>query len=236
MRQMLVTGALITFSIVGITGCDAASRADSGFVESQETLNVLDVDALLAWEVYGRGTVEAHRGQAVILREASGSSGLMLVSPGGYGTNVVVRYRVLTLQPGTVLVTILSASGPAGQQALSLPADYDGGIGPWLEVNPNYFVAFHNAAHMRYPFVMRVGGDGNTLLEESKRSHMIVGRWHDIEVGRRGGHVWLSIDGERVLDVNDTDPLGPGKLALRIRGTGPEIASAIIRDLEIHSF
>lgn len=236
MKQILAISTLAVCAVFGITGCNTQDKIDRGFMKSQEFVQTISPYALMEWQAYGRGTVEAYREQAVVLREEPGSSGLMLVSPETYGVDVVLRYRLLTLQPGTVMVTILSVSGSSGEHALLLPAEYDGSIGPWMGPNPNYFFAYHNAAHMRHPFVMRVGTDGNALLEESERAHMSVGRWYDIEVGRHGGLVWLSINSERVLETEDSDPLGPGKVAFRIRGTGPEIASVMIRDVRIFSY
>ncbi|MEM7681491.1 MAG: hypothetical protein AAF288_06015 [Planctomycetota bacterium] len=224
---------LMACSTFVFAACAVQRPANSIAASPEFAAKPLSVDTLLAWPVYGRGSVEGYRNQAVILREQVGSAGLMLVSPKPYGQRVVLRYRVMTLQAGSVLVAILSTSGPEEAGTLSLPEGYDGGIGPWLGPNPNYFFAFHNAPHMRNPFVIRVGDGDTNLLEEADRAYMTVGRWHDVEVGRRDGRLWLSIDGQRVIDTTDTPPLGSGRIALRIRGTGPELASAMIRDVRI---
>ena len=193
----------------------------------------VDVADLLEWPAYGQGTVQDFRGEAVIMTEAEESEGMVLVSPQRCGRRVVLRYKAFALTPGSVLVVILSASDGAETDRLTLPAGYDGAIGPWVGPKPNYFFAFHNAAHMRHPFVNRFGGGEGRMLAEADGPAMRVGRWHDVEVGRWDDRLWFKIDGRMVLRARDGRPLGDGHVALRIRGTGPHAASVMLREVRL---
>lgn len=232
MRRVVICTSFVVLAL-GFAGCDAQRTLDRAVEEVASQAVHLSVEELLAWPAYGRGAVEGYRNQALILREEPGSVGVMIVSPDAYSESVVIRFRAFTLRPATVLVAILSASDVDGAEGLPLPATYDGSIRPWLGPIESYFLAFHNAAHLRYPFVNRVSADGAVILDEAGRSWMHSGRWYEVEAGRDGGEVWLSIDGERVLHAIDDQPLGPGRLAIRVRGTGPEVASAMIRDVRV---
>lgn len=224
---LLVGAATIT------AGCQSAMRSDAMPDARLLTEQPIGPETLLAWPTYGIGKVQGFGGRAVIMTEAEDSKGVVMVSPQRYGPKVILRYDSLTLRPASVLVAILSASSASGEGGPALPEDYDGAIGPWVGPNPNYFFAFHNAPHNRRPFVNRVADGQAQLLAEADRYHMQTGQWHEIEVGRWDDRLWLEIDGARVLDVVDDQPLGAGHLALRIRGTGPEIASAMIRNVRV---
>ncbi|MFO7776164.1 MAG: hypothetical protein R6W89_10225 [Candidatus Hydrogenedentota bacterium] len=193
----------------------------------------LEPAELLEWDRWGVGDYANFRDEAVHMRETSGSEGLMLVSPEPYGEQVVLTYKAMTLRLATVLVAGVSAADAPGTDALTLPADYDGSMAPLIE-RSLYFFAFHNAPHMSTPFVNRFTPEGARLLQEAEQRHMQPGYWHDIEVGRDGDRVWLKIDGEEVLDADDDDPPAGGRLMFRIRGTGLEPASCLIRDVVIY--
>lgn len=231
MFKPLVMIACVCFTAWGLFGCESVQVVDTEGKSYIGRETKLDVDELLTWPAYGIGTVEGFRNRAVIIREVAGSKGVMVVSPNSFSENLIIRYQAMTLTAGTVLVTIHSASGAEGADLPVLPENYDGAIRPWLGSNPGYFFAFHNAAHLRYPFVNRAGDGQFSLLHEADQYYMTLGRWHDVEVGRWDDQVWLSIDGQRVLDVTDDAPIPSGAIALRIRGTGPEQASVMIRDL-----
>ena len=73
-------------------------------------------------------------------------------------------------------------------------------------------------------------------LDIADKNYMQVGKYYDIEVGKKGNRVWMKIDGELVLDAEDNLPYQKGHLALRIRGTSYNLASCLIRQLTIEEF
>jgi len=54
-------------------------------------------------------------------------------------------------------------------------------------------------------------------------------------VGREKDHIWLAIDGEKVIEAIDPDPLGEGHFSFRIRGTAGETASCLIKNVKIYT-
>lgn len=202
------------------------------FIQSQ---NRDAVKQLESWHFYGQGSklLEGH-GQYLLKEDPKESKGVGLISPETYSTNVTMRYKVMALTPATVLVAILSASDKGESSALKIPKNYDGTIKFWSGGCDNYFFAFHNAAHNFPPFVRRYDdGKGRTILDMAKKNYMHVGKYYDIEAGRKGNRIWLKIDGKTVLKYKDPNPYSGGHLGLRIRGTGGEYAACLIKDLEI---
>ncbi len=96
-------------------------------------------------------------------------------------------------------------------------------------------LAFHNAPHNRYPFVNRFPVSGNNPLTEAGQSYMQPGVYYHLDVGREHERIWLAIDGEKIIEAIDPEPLGEGHFSFRIRGTGNEIASCLIRNVKIYS-
>jgi len=195
------------------------------------------VKQLEEWTFYGQGThlLEGH-GQYLLKENPESSKGVGLISPKSYSTNVIMRYKVMALTPATVLVAILSASNHGNNTDLKLPDNYDGTIKYWSGGCDNYFFAFHNAAHNMPPFLRRFDeGVGRTMLDIDKKSRMHLGKYYNIEVGRKANVLWLKIDGKTVLKYKDPNPYSGGHLGLRIRGTGGEYAACLIKDLEIIS-
>lgn len=192
----------------------------------------LSTAELMTWSQWGRGSFVNFRDQSLHMVEDKDSEGLMLISPEPMPVDSAVSYRVMTLQPATVLVVMHSFAENASG-ALKLPANYDGGVSA-LAGRSFYFFAFHNAPHKRHPFVRRSDGSSGEILVEAKRRHLQPGLWHEVEVGRSGQRVWLKVDGEVVLDARDSATLPGGHLAFRIRGTGIEPASCLITDVVLH--
>ncbi len=220
-----LTSTLTAFAI--ITGLPAFEA------QAHSTPETIPVHELLQWQSAGQGTIETFRDRALQLTETEESEGLMIISPKSYGNQIVVRFSTMTLRPATVLVVMLSSSDGDGSGVLSIPEDFDGNLSNWNPEASDYFFAFHNAPHFRYPFVIRRQADSALLLQEASRSYMSVGRWHDVVCGRDGSQLWLKIDGKTVLNIKDPNPLDGGSIALRIRGSGTERASAFFKDLTL---
>lgn len=208
------------------------------FVSLNGILNAQDrnsVKQLENWTFYGLGTklLEGH-GQYLLKEDPVESKGVGLISPQSYSTNVVMKYKAMALTPATVLVAIISASNHGADTSLTLPENYDGNIKFWSGGCDNYFFAFHNAAHNWPPFVRRFD-DKRKMLDIAKKNYMHVGKYYEIEVGRKNETIWLKIDGKTVLKTKDPSPYSGGHLGLRIRGTAGEYAACLIKDLEILS-
>lgn len=204
--------------------------ADKSWIYS----DTLDVNTLLTWNSYGLGYIGGFRNQALQMTEDKNSKGLMIISPKSYGRDVSVSYEVMTLRPATVLVIMFSSSMAEESDKLILPEGFDGDLTKWPQNAQDYFFAFHNAPHFRYPFVTRRSPSGGKLLQEADRSYMNTGVWHKVEAGSAEGRIWLTIDDKIVLDTIDSDPLGPGHISFRIRGSGTEVASCFIRNVVLN--
>ncbi|MEX2574524.1 MAG: hypothetical protein WD317_09515 [Balneolaceae bacterium] len=211
----------------GITG------PERGFENKNE--EVISVGELMTWNRRGDGYFGNFMDQALQLTEDPHSSGIMLISPESYGTEFVLTYDVMTLQPATVLVNMLSASNGDGSGRLDVPPGFNGDLSEWTEGATDYFFAFHNAPHMRYPFLLQRSPEGVSQLGEADRNYMETGQWHQVEAGRNGNRLWLTIDGTTVLNTTDSDPIDGGHIAFRIRGTGAEHASCLIRNVTIQT-
>lgn len=184
------------------------------------------------WKFYGAGVAKAERGM-FYMKESPGSQGVMIVSPTAFPEDVVVRYEIMPMNAASVCVVVMSASDIGDSTTVSLPADYDGSMGHWIGNTENYFFAFHNASHARPPFVRKF--PDRSLIGEHSANVMMNGRFHTIEAGRKGGKVWLEIDGKRIIDGTDDNPIGSGHLAFRIRGLSEETAACLIKNVVIQS-
>ena len=194
--------------------------------------NTVNPDELQNWKVLGKGKVEK-LGSQVAMQESDDSKGIILVSPDVYNNDVVIRYKVMALTPATVLVVLLSVSDLDESLQLTVPENYDGSLGLFTQEKENYFFAFKNGPHNVTPFV-RKSPEGKTLGSASKNT-MIAGVYYDIEVGKNQGKLWLKVDGEKLFQAEDKEPLKGGHIALRIRGTAGFKAGCLIKDLEIWS-
>jgi len=198
------------------------------------TKNAIGPDELLNWTLVGKGKVEKS-GAQIAMQESDDSKGIMLVSQKAYGSDIIVRYKVLALTPATVLVVLLSTSDVGASDNLTIPEDFDGSLGLFTNEKENYFFAFKNAPHNVTPFVRKSPYAGQTLGSASENS-MIAGVYYAIEIGKTGEKLWLSVDGKKVVEAEDKEPLQGGHLALRIRGTAGFKAGCLIKDLEVLSY
>lgn len=130
---------------------------------------------------------------------------------------------------------MVSISDLGESENLTIPDDYDGGMGLFASEKENYFFAFKNAPHSNNtPFVRKFpNASGN--LGSADESNMIAGIYYDIEIGKYQGKLWLAVNGEKLFEVEDENPLQGGHVALRIRGTAGFKAGCLIKDLEILS-
>ena len=187
---------------------------------------------MLNWAAYGAGEIAADHGQ-IIISEADESAGIMLVSPKSYCGDVILRYDTQVLNAATVMVTNLAVSGVNGSD-LSFPNGYAADVQYMFDHLSMYNLVYHASAHNRPgPFLRRFPEPGRERMAVRTGHAVETGKYHAMEAGRVGDRVWLSVDGETVVEWQDSDPHTEGHIIFRIRGTAPEHAAALIRNVEI---
>lgn len=191
---------------------------------------ILPDDLAEKWAFYGVGS-RAAQNQMFYMEESEGSSGVMIVSPKAFSGDLTLRYEIMPMSAASVCVAMLFASDHGEPDTLTIPEGYDGSMGLWMDAVENYFFAFHNAAHDRTPFAVKF--PSKTELGKAEKNVMRSGEFYTIEIGRRGNLVWFSVNGERLFEGEDADPLPSGRIALRIRGIPQQAASCLIRNLTI---
>ncbi|PXA03511.1 hypothetical protein DDZ13_11030 [Coraliomargarita sinensis] len=182
------------------------------------------------WNFYGKGSIN-FQNRMLYMEETPGSKGVMVVSPQSYEGDIILRYELMPMSAASVCVAIICASDPGEAESLTLPENYDGSMGHWINSLDNYFFAFHNMAHDRKPFGMRF--PTKSALGEHDDNVMRNGEFHSIEVGRKGKKLWLSVNGKRLFQGVDASPLQLGHIAFRIRGIPQQPASCLIRNVTI---
>lgn len=191
----------------------------------------ISADDLVKWKLLGKGKVFNILNAQTCLSEAEDSQGVMLMSPDSYG-DVILKYKVLALTPATVLVTILSASDALGENTLTIPSNYAGGMKLLNEDSKNYFFAYKNAPHGANPFILKNPGSVQ-IVNASGPDLMVAGIYYDVEIVKTSKNIRMSINGKRVMEMLDNSPLGRGNILFRVRGTAGLTASCLIRDLSI---
>lgn len=208
-----------------------ASHIISGDKPSDWKEQKISADDLVKWKLLGQGKAFNIFNGQTCLSEAEESQGLMLISPDSYG-DIMLRYKILALTPATVLVTILSASDGLNKNTLTIPSGYEGGMKLLNEDSRNYLFAYKNAPHGANPFVLKNPGSVQTA-NASGPDLMVAGVYYDVEIVKSGKSIRMSIDGKRVVEMQDNSPHGKGNILFRIRGTAGLTASCLIRDLSI---
>jgi len=227
---MKKSGSIVLILVISLLAGSAYGQTNDFGLKK----NSVSSNELLNWNFLGDGKVEI-AGSQVAMQESDDSKGVMLVSPKPYGGDVIVRYQVMALTPATVLVALLSVSDLGESDDLTVPENFDGSLGLFLNERENYFFAFKNAPHSnKTPFV-RKSPNASGNFGSATENTMIAGVYYDVEVGKYQGKLWLAIDGKKVFETEDKEPLKGGHLALRIRGTAGFKAGCLIKDLEVLS-
>lgn len=190
---------------------------------------------LSEWELHGLGVAfDAGTGQ-FCLKENDSTLGVTLISPQYYKGDIVVRYKTMALTSASVLVVMLHASDLKSTNQLSIPDDYNGNMGMWVNEKSNYFFAFRNEPHNYTPFIRKYPIPGNNALTAAEKNIMLPGKYYSIEIGKIDNELWLAIDGEKVVKTTDSKELAGGHLIFRIRGTASLKAACLIKELEIYN-
>ncbi len=233
-------GILALFCALGLAACQSgAPTASQNTAVSADTVQTshlketkFSLDDLLGWTFNGIGQVYNESGRQICLQEGENSQGVGLFTPQSYQGDVVMRYKIMPLNAATVLVNLLCMSDEGPSTDLTWPKDYDGSMAPIL-TKDNYFVAFRNSPHATAPFINKNPKLGQLVIAE--RDNMIPGVYYDVEVGRVGQKLWLKVDGQSVVSVEDPNILPGGHLGIRLRGLVGHPAACVIRDVSILS-
>ncbi|AHM63019.1 hypothetical protein D770_23870 [Flammeovirgaceae bacterium 311] len=220
--------AVLFINITGLTNAQSTAERPEDLKEEKIT-----PAELKEWKIWGAGEAFAI-GNQLCLKEHDETKGVMLVSPMAYGEHVVLKFKVLALTAASVVAVVISGSDPGPSVSLSIPRDYDGNFNLWYEEKENYFFAFKNAPHGLTPFVRKNHGSGEILASAPDNS-MVAGLYYDVEVGRSGNKLWLTINNEEAFVAEDIAPLSGGHVSLRIRGTAGFKGACLVKDLIIYS-
>ena len=210
-----------------ITVILASLVASSGFAGTvaPETLET-------EWDFHGIGS-SAAQNRMFYMEEARGSRGVMIVSPEAYEGDITIRYELMPMNAASVCVAVLFASDVGPSTGITLPEDYDGSMGHWVNQIDNYFFAFHNRAHDRTPFAVRF--PGGAPIGEFGANVIRSGEFSTVEISRKGETLSLTVNGKQLFEGEDADALESGHLAFRIRGISQIPAACLIRDLVIET-
>ncbi len=227
---------LLAVALFVVPGASSIAQQQPGThldLENYKKEVVSDQD-LANWDFRGMGNAFASGGGAFCMTENDSTVGAVMISPASYTGDVIVRYKTLALTSATVLVFMHSATD-VGLDKLTIPEDYNGNMGLWINEKDNYFYAFRNAPHNYPPFLRKYPVPGGEALAMASENFMLPGVYYDIEIGRVGNSLWLSVDGQKVIETEDESILSGGHLAFRIRGTAGFKAACLIKEVEIYS-
>jgi len=225
----------IVLSVITVLGISSCSQAPEAIDLNNYRLEQVSADDLENWSFYGLGEAFKSGGAQFCIAENDSTLGAMIVSPESYSGDVIIRYKVLSLTSSTVLVAMISASDMDSSTELTIPDSYDGRMSLWTKEKDNYFFAFRNAPHDRTPFLRKYPVPGSEALASATENIMFPGNHYEVELGRIDNTLWLSVNGEKILETTDDEILPGGHIAFRVRGTANFRAACLIKDLEIYS-
>ena len=211
----------------------------SDLVNHYALIHRIDSKVLANWRVVGIGNVEQIPSEDTLqLTEGDDSKGVVLLSEAVYGPDLILRFKVKPLQHEGIPVVIVNASNIKVGEAIEIPDDYDGNFDLWKGENgsiQSYIFAFHTGYHQPNAFVTRNPGFNDL---DRQPDLAVDERWYDVEIGAVERHVWLKIDGQKVLDARDreTSPLPAGHIGLRLRGPGDGSFSALYKEVTVEEF
>lgn len=215
---------LITLSAALAGSVPSFARAEAKAISPETLAN--------EWNFHGTGSFAAQN-RMFYMEEGPGSQGVMIVSPERFEGDVIVRYEIMPMNAAAVCVAVLHASDTGESTALTLPENYGGGMGHWIQNVDNYFFAFHNAAHDRTPFSVRF--PGGTPLGSAPANVVRSGEFSTIEISLVGNTITFSVNGEVTFTGTEPNPLPGGHLAFRLRGIPQVPAASLIRNLSVET-
>ncbi len=233
MKRISKTWAVLLFVVLS-TSTHAQQQSKSSLDLEKYNKEIVSSQDLAGWDFWGMGKAFESGGGSFCLTENDSTVGAVLISPESYAGDVIVRYKTLALTSAAVLVFMHSASD-VGSDKLTIPADYNGNMGIWTSEKDNYFHAFRNEAHNFPPFIRKYPVPGEDAIGMASENIMLPGVFYSMEIGRIGNRLWLSVDGQKIIETADESILSGGHLVFRVRGTAGFKAACLIKEVVIYS-
>ncbi len=220
---------LISFGLVlGLLSCNNNSLVSDAITPKE----------LSAWKTLDKGKTTIQDDQ-LILEEVEGSDGFFLISPQSFQGDLQLNYKVKTMSDSSVLIVLFSASDKGVTERLTLPPLETKGseFWTWRTHLEHYNLTFNNRSHGNTPFFFKNESPNKRgFYQNTKENIMEVGKWYDVEIGKRGHKLWFKLNDKLIFEQEDCKPLPNGHLMFRISGTTGEnviFAKAAIKDLVI---
>lgn len=194
--------------------------------------------ALSQWETLDKGK-STIQGDALIIEEIEGSDGYFLISPKSYKKDFTLRYKVKALSASSVLITLFSVSQQDQESKLSLPSQYSSPeeFWKWRSNMQHYNLTINNRSHGNTPFFFKnLSPHFRGFYKNLPDNIMETDQWYDVEIGKKGTHIWFKLNDNIVFNAEDCTPLNGGHLIFRISGTTGDktiFAKAALKDIVI---
>lgn len=219
---------LFMISFLPLIGCGQKTT-------QQEKVSPLE---LSQWKTLDKGK-STIKDDALIIEETEGANGYFLISPKSYKGDYTIRYKVKALSESSVLIALFSASQKDNVNELILPPNDSKPeeFWKWRSNMQHYNITFNNKSHNYKPFFLKnLSPNSRGFYETLPDNIAEVGQWYDVEIGKKGEHLWFKLDDKTFFDMEDCNPLGDGHLIFRISGTTGDktiLAKAAIKDIVI---
>lgn len=195
---------------------------------------------LITWKTLGKGKTSIQH-QEFIMEEIDSSDGLFLISPKSYQGDMVLRYKIKALSEASVLIVLFSASDNSETLQLTIPPENSKNedIWKWRGEMNHYNLTFNNKSHGYTPFFYKNISSLEREFHLRKQDNIMKSnQWVTVEIGKKKGKVWFSLNDDMVFEYMDMSPLLGGHIIFRISGATKEgkniLAKASIKDLTIH--
>ncbi len=230
-KRQIIIATLISFLLLTRAIFSAKRDDPEPFFREKESISL---EELSKWKLAGVGSLEVDKEEnALLLKEGAGSKGITLLSPGTFGKNVSVRFKIKPLLFEGVNVVFLSVSDKASGKPIEIPEDYDGNFEFWTEGNiQSYMAAFHTGFHQPNSWIRK--NPGAETLGQAK-DVATEQKWYDIEFSRKGPKLTLKVDGKVVCEGFDrvNEGLPGGQIGLRLRGRGDGTFGCLIKEMSV---
>lgn len=209
-----------------------------GFSCGQNNIEKITPQQLARWQTFdkGKSTVQ---GDELIVEETEGSDGYFLISPKEYNTDFTLKYKVKPMSESTVLITLFSVTQEGDPTEFSVPSvsATPREVWDWRSGMKHYNVTINNRSHGITPFFFKnIPPSSRGFNEKLQKNIMEVGKWYDVEIGKKEKRLWFKLNEKEFFTVEDTDPYEKGRLIFRISGTTGEkviFAKAAYKDIVI---
>ncbi|MBQ4821167.1 family 16 glycoside hydrolase [Aquimarina sp. MMG016] len=226
--KIRINSILLTISFILLISCKQRAL-------QQEEITAQE---LSKWKTLDKGKSTV-KNDELIIEETKGSNGYFLISPKTYKGDFIINYKVKAMSESSVLITLFSASQKNDTDELILP---ENDASPeefwqWRSNMKHYNLTFNNKSHGYKPFFFKNMSPHSRGFYQTLPDNITeVGKWYDVEIGKKGTHLWFKLNNNIVFNVEDCNPLNDGHLIFRISGTTGDktiLAKAAIKNIVI---